>query len=82
VSARLHWVLCEAIAAAAVLGERDFERAWWDLAERHFIDREGGSWWHELDSANRPASTIWDGKPDVYHALGAVAASLRSLPSP
>jgi mannose/cellobiose epimerase-like protein (N-acyl-D-glucosamine 2-epimerase family) len=77
VRARLHWVLCEAIAAAAVLGERDFERAWWSLADEHFIDREGGSWWHELDTENRPASTVWDGKPDVYHALGAVAASLR-----
>ena len=74
--ARLHWVLCEAIAAAATLGEHDFERAWWKLAEAHFIDREGGSWWHELGVDNRPASTIWDGKPDVYHALGAVNASL------
>ena len=24
-------------------------------------------------SENRPASTVWDGKPDVYHALGAIA---------
>ena len=78
VRSRLHWVLCEAIAAAAVLGERDFERAWWELAERHFIDRAGGSWWHELDVTNQPASTVWDGKPDVYHALGAVAASLHA----
>jgi len=78
VGARLHWVLCEAIAAAAALGEHDFERAWWELAERHFIDREGGSWWHELDAENRPASTVWDGKPDVYHALGAITASLRT----
>jgi sulfoquinovose isomerase len=74
---RLHWVLCEAIAAANALGEPDFARAWWELAERHFIDREGGSWWHELDVENRPASTIWDGKPDVYHALGAVLSSLE-----
>jgi sulfoquinovose isomerase len=78
VRARLHWVLCEAIAAAAVLGERDFERAWWALAEEHFIDRDGGSWWHELDEHNRPASTIWDGKPDVYHAWTAVTQSLVS----
>lgn len=81
VRARLHWVLCEAIAAAATLGEHDFERAWWELAERHFIDLEGGSWWHELDEHNQPASTVWDGKPDVYHALGAVAASLRPAAS-
>jgi sulfoquinovose isomerase len=72
---RLHWVHCEAIAAAAVLGEHEHEQAWWELAERVFIDREGGSWWHELDVENRPASTVWDGKPDVYHALGAVAAA-------
>ena len=78
VRSRLHWVLCEAIAAAAVLGEPDFERAWWELAERVFIDRSGGSWWHELDVENRPASTVWDGKPDVYHALGAVNASLAA----
>jgi mannose/cellobiose epimerase-like protein (N-acyl-D-glucosamine 2-epimerase family) len=76
VRTRLHWVLCEAIAAAAVLGYSEHERAWWELAERCFVDRAGGSWWHELDESNRPASTIWDGKPDVYHALGAVAASL------
>ena len=29
-------------------------------------------------SSNRPSSTVWDGKPDVYHALGAVDASLRA----
>jgi sulfoquinovose isomerase len=79
VRTRLHWVLCEAIAAAAVLGYDEHERAWWELAERVFIDRAGGSWWHELDLENRPAATIWDGKPDVYHALGAVAASLARL---
>jgi mannose/cellobiose epimerase-like protein (N-acyl-D-glucosamine 2-epimerase family) len=77
VRARLHWVLCEAIAAAAVLGERALEEAWWQHAERYFIDREGGSWHHELDVDNRPAHTVWDGKPDVYHALGAVEASLK-----
>lgn len=68
---RLHWVLCEAIGAAAVLGEDALQQQWWELAERCFIDREGGSWWHELDPSNRPASTVWDGKPDVYHALQA-----------
>ena len=77
VRARLHWVLCEAIAAAAVLGEQALEKAWWEHAERHYIDRDGGSWHHELDEHNQPAHTVWDGKPDVYHALGAVTASLR-----
>jgi mannose/cellobiose epimerase-like protein (N-acyl-D-glucosamine 2-epimerase family) len=71
----LSWVLCEAIAAAAVLGRRELEREWWELAERVFIDREGGGWWMACDASNRPSSDVWDGKPDVYHALGAVVAS-------
>jgi sulfoquinovose isomerase len=89
VTDHLHWVLCEAIAAAAVLGEDALQAEWWELAERVFIDREDGSWRHELDASNRPATTVWDGKPDVYHALQAtliprlkparsVAASLRA----
>ena len=68
---RLHWVLCEAIGAAVVLGEDDLQARWWELAERRFIDREHGSWHHELDPGNRPASRIWPGKPDVYHAYQA-----------
>jgi sulfoquinovose isomerase len=68
---RLHWVLCEAIGAAAVLGERDLEREWWEQAERFYVDREHGSWHHELDEHNRPSHTVWQGKPDVYHALQA-----------
>ena len=69
VADRLHWVLCEAIGAAAVLGEDALQAEWWEVAERDFIDPADGSWQHELDPSNRPASTVWDGKPDVYHAL-------------
>ena len=75
---RLHWVVCEAIAAAAALhratGDVDDEnryRQWWDLAARVFIDRSGGSWWAQLDAANQPATTVWSGKPDTYHAIQA-----------
>ena len=68
---RLHWVLCEAIGAAAVLGEDVLQRAWWGYAERYFVDRELGSWRAQLDPENRPSHTVWDGKPDVYHALQA-----------
>jgi mannose/cellobiose epimerase-like protein (N-acyl-D-glucosamine 2-epimerase family) len=75
----LSWALCEAIAAAAVLGERALEREWWELAERVFVDREGGGWWMAVDPSNRPSRAVWDGKPDVYHALGAVAAGLGAM---
>jgi mannose/cellobiose epimerase-like protein (N-acyl-D-glucosamine 2-epimerase family) len=74
----LSWVLCEAIAAAAVLGERELARQWWELAERVFVDRDGGGWWMACDAENRPSSDVWDGKPDVYHALGAIDASLHA----
>jgi sulfoquinovose isomerase len=78
VTERLHWVLCEAIAAAATLGRRTGEdrydndyRAWWDIAADSFVDLVNGSWHHELDADNRPAATVWSGKPDLYHAVQA-----------
>ena len=75
---RMHWVLAEAVAAAAALheatGEASYLRwceTWWAHAEAVFIDRDGGSWWHELSPENLPAPQTWSGKPDVYHALQA-----------
>ncbi|MCW2292224.1 mannose/cellobiose epimerase-like protein (N-acyl-D-glucosamine 2-epimerase family) [Pseudomonas sp. BIGb0408] len=79
VRARLHWVQAEACAAAAALlrrtGEAIYEqwyRRFWEFASSHFIDLQNGSWHHELDSDNHPASSIWPGKPDLYHAYQAV----------
>jgi mannose/cellobiose epimerase-like protein (N-acyl-D-glucosamine 2-epimerase family) len=78
VRTRLHWVLAEAVGAAAALhrrtGEEEYaawQRVFWEFAERFLIDPDRGSWYHELDERNRPSSTIWDGKPDVYHAYQA-----------
>ena len=75
---RMHWVAAEAIGAAAALaaatGEPAYERwyaTWWDHVAEVFRDPAGGSWWHELGPDNRPAETVWWGKPDVYHALQA-----------
>jgi sulfoquinovose isomerase len=75
---RLHWVVCEAIAAAAALhratnnvDDENRYRQWWDLAEQSFIDRLGGSWWAQLDVQNQPATSVWSGKPDTYHAVQA-----------
>jgi len=76
---RLHWTHCEASAAASALfkrtGEARYEhwyRLFWTFCDDHFIDREGGSWHHELDPQNRPSADIWAGKPDLYHAWQAV----------
>ncbi|WP_092865208.1 AGE family epimerase/isomerase [Quadrisphaera sp. DSM 44207] len=78
VTARMHWVVTEGIAAAAAMyaatGEpayADRYEEWWDHAERLFVDREKGSWRHELDARGRPATGTWSGKPDVYHAVQA-----------
>lgn len=78
VTDRLHWVLAEAIAAAAALdavtGAREYDelyRSFWDFADARFRDRERGSWWHELDDRLQPSERTWAGKPDIYHALQA-----------
>jgi mannose/cellobiose epimerase-like protein (N-acyl-D-glucosamine 2-epimerase family) len=85
---RMHWVLAEAIGAAAALarrtGERryaDLERDWWDFVDRYFVDHlpGAGSWFHELDPDNRPVAGVWSGKPDVYHAYQATL--LTRLPT-
>ncbi|MGB3763383.1 MAG: AGE family epimerase/isomerase [Ornithinimicrobium sp.] len=75
---RMHWVLAEAISAAAALhtatGEDRYEqwyRIWWDYAVRYLVT-DDGSWRHELDSRNRPAGTVWPGRPDLYHSVHAV----------
>jgi sulfoquinovose isomerase len=84
---RLHWVVCEAIAAAGAFLTRaasndaadpaqrsiDAQRyaTWWELADRCFIDGVGGSWFAQLDEANQPATSVWSGKPDTYHAFQA-----------
>ncbi len=75
---RMHWVVAEAVMAAWALAEHtgrsfytDLYERWWAYADRYHVDRERGSWHHELDPDNRPASGVWPGKPDVYHAYQA-----------
>ncbi|MFJ2365096.1 AGE family epimerase/isomerase [Pseudomonas sp. NPDC087697] len=76
---RLHWVHCEASAAASALlkrtGEAQYEtwyRRFWEFSDSCLIDRIHGSWHHELNPQNRPSAQIWGGKPDLYHAWQAV----------
>ncbi len=74
---RMHWVVAEAICAAAALAAVTSDPAyetwygtWWDYAATHLIS-EDGSWQAELDPDNRPASTVWPGRPDLYHSFHA-----------
>jgi sulfoquinovose isomerase len=85
VTARLHWVACEAVLAADALhrrtGEERFAAAaarWWGEIDRYFLDRKGGGWWQELAPDMTPATSTWSGKPDLYHSYQAVL--LPSLP--
>lgn len=75
---RMHWVVAEAIAAAAALYRRtgqarytDLYRQWWDYAAVHLVDADRGSWHHQLDRHNTPVATVWPGKADLYHAVQA-----------
>jgi mannose/cellobiose epimerase-like protein (N-acyl-D-glucosamine 2-epimerase family) len=79
VDTRLHWVMCEAVLAADAVHRRTghetagrLVEVWWSCIGRWFVDARNGSWWHELDAQGRPTTTIWVGKPDVYHAFQAV----------
>ena len=75
---RLHWVMAEATSAAWVMFQAtglerylaDYQ-SWWQLIETHFVDRQHGSWFHELSPEGLVTATIWPGKPDIYHALQA-----------
>jgi mannose/cellobiose epimerase-like protein (N-acyl-D-glucosamine 2-epimerase family) len=74
VGARMHWVLCEAIAAATVLGAvtgesryRDLARRWRAHGEAHFADPATGSWHHELTPTGEVGTGTWAGQPDAYH---------------
>ncbi|QGQ18183.1 AGE family epimerase/isomerase [Cellulomonas sp. JZ18] len=75
---RMHWVAAEAVAAAAALhaatGDARFDdlyTTWWEYVGTYLLDREGGSWWHELGPDNRVSRTVWAGKADLYHAVQA-----------
>jgi mannose/cellobiose epimerase-like protein (N-acyl-D-glucosamine 2-epimerase family) len=70
----MHWVLCEAVAAATVLGavtgeprHRDLADRWRQHGETRFADPTTGSWHHELTPDGAVATGTWSGQPDAYH---------------
>lgn len=75
---RMHWVAAEAVGAASALwlttGEESYAddvAKWWDFIDRYLVDNRDGSWHHELSAVNTVSSTVWAGKPDIYHAYQA-----------
>ncbi|WP_175956589.1 AGE family epimerase/isomerase [Schaalia sp. Marseille-Q2122] len=82
---RMHWVLCEAIGAAAALAHTSADESYWhdiadywDYAQRYLID-PSGCWHEELNERNEPAPCTWTGKPDIYHALQAMIVGTLPL---
>lgn len=76
VAERMHWVIAEATGAAsatwAATGDPRWAalyQQWWEYAARFLRDLERGSWHHELDAEHRPSTSVWAGKPDIYHAV-------------
>jgi sulfoquinovose isomerase len=86
VRTRMHWVVAEAIGAAAALHRvtgdpvyaADYAR-WWDYVAEHLLDLRRGSWHHELDPTNTPGADVWPGKPDLYHAFQATLLPMLPL---
>lgn len=76
---RYHWVLAEAISAAAALlvacehddATESRYRELWGFTDRYLIDHQLGGWFHQLDNHNQVTADPWFGKPDIYHALTA-----------
>ena len=75
---KIWWPLCEGIGAAVFLGDlsdRPFYEGWyrkfWDYLESHTIEAGTGRWIPQLDAEGRVKTTLFSGRPDIYHALQA-----------
>lgn len=77
-ASRFWWPVTEAINAVAtllVLDKRQADEEWyrklWGFADKVFIDHKHGGWFPAIDEHGAPTSSIFAGKPDIYHALQA-----------
>ncbi|MEY4752027.1 MAG: hypothetical protein RIQ60_4241 [Pseudomonadota bacterium] len=84
---KYHWVQCESLATAALLGARTGEaRYWqvydqlWDYAWRHWVDHEHGAWFRILgpDNVKHTNEKSPAGKVD-YHTTGACWRAMQVL---
>lgn len=75
---RFWWPVTEAIGATSaliVMDRRAEDEIWyrrlWGFANAHFIDHAKGGWFPAIDDKGAPTSSIFTGKPDIYHSLQA-----------
>lgn len=78
VERRFHWVVAEAIGAAATLARvtgddryRDWYAVFWEYARTVLIEPAGRGWLHEVDEDGTPVEQTWPGRADWYHAVQA-----------
>ena len=76
---RMHWTLAEAINTSVVLyrvtGNEKYAEDYsmfLEYLDTYVLDKEKGSWYHQLDENNKPKATVWPGKADLYHAFQAM----------
>lgn len=76
VPTRLHWVACEALAAASSINSWSLgsssdasETVWSSYLFDAFRDSKLGGWHHELDPHGVPSELMFQGKPDAYHLM-------------
>lgn len=75
VTDRMHWTLAEGVNTAATLAAvtgkqeyKDWYATFWAYIDEYLLDKEHGSWFHQLDKDNQVIGTVWPGKSDLYHA--------------
>lgn len=73
---RMHWTLAEAVNTSSVLYRATGDVKYADqyagfmkYLDDFVLDKDNGSWFHQLDRDNQPEDTVWPGKPDIYHAF-------------
>jgi mannose/cellobiose epimerase-like protein (N-acyl-D-glucosamine 2-epimerase family) len=84
---KYHWVQCESMATAALLGKRTGKAKYWDWYDRlwsycwrHWVDHEHGAWFRLLtrNNVNTTDEKSPAGKVD-YHTTGACYEILATL---
>lgn len=75
---RMHWTLAEAINTSAVLWHvtkiqkyADDYAKFMKYLDEKVLDHVHDSWFHQLNQNNELLTTVWPGKPDLYHATQA-----------
>jgi mannose/cellobiose epimerase-like protein (N-acyl-D-glucosamine 2-epimerase family) len=86
---KYHWVQCESMACAAMLGHRTGQQRFWDWYDRlwaycwrHWVDHRHGAWFRLLtrENVNTNDEKSPAGKVD-YHTTGACYEILKTLPA-